>query len=314
VCEPKSLSYPREILLVRRAITRSPASQKWSCTLSISTSAVRSTAAPSPCSRCGTAAPSAGAATTLGLTSSPSPSAGSQVVGELVATNAGPRPVLLLEGELLEGGQQHRVAARTVVVPAQGALSSTSGASKPAVGRAPTGTPGRAGVPRCRSGPAATGASRRCGTRSVASATRTAPARPHRCSTRPGRSKTRRPSWCATCARSRSSPGCSSAFAGQPQLPLEVFDSPRTLAHAWRQLLKAVALDAVGQPTVPTPGRRARRFLDRLGGVEVTTGVDAGAGRQLIGASPYAEVAMTTWTDRMLHEVAVNPRHELVHA
>ncbi len=48
--------------------------------------------------------------------------AGSPVVGELVATNTGPRPVLLPEGELLEGGQQHRVAARTVVVPAQGSV------------------------------------------------------------------------------------------------------------------------------------------------------------------------------------------------
>lgn len=93
-----------------------------------------------------------------------------------------------------------------------------------------------------------------------------------------------------------------------------MFDSPRTLAHAWRQLLNAVAVDAVGLPAVPTPGRRARRFLDRLGSVEVTPGADAGAGRQLLGASPYAEVAMTTWSDRVLHEVAVNPRHELVHA
>lgn len=44
--------------------------------------------------------------------------AGSAVVGELVVTNAGKRPALLLEGELLEGGQQHRVCSRSVLIDA----------------------------------------------------------------------------------------------------------------------------------------------------------------------------------------------------
>ncbi|MDQ0863769.1 ARPP-1 family domain-containing protein [Arthrobacter globiformis] len=34
-------------------------------------------------------------------------------VARLTVTNNGPRPALLLEGELLEGGQQHRTCART---------------------------------------------------------------------------------------------------------------------------------------------------------------------------------------------------------
>src|SRR5664279_1810635 len=42
--------------------------------------------------------------------------AGHAAVQELVVTNTGPRPALILEGELLEGGQQHRVAARSVLV------------------------------------------------------------------------------------------------------------------------------------------------------------------------------------------------------
>lgn len=41
---------------------------------------------------------------------------GAPVVGELVVANTGPRPVLLLEGELLQGGHQHRVTSRTTVV------------------------------------------------------------------------------------------------------------------------------------------------------------------------------------------------------
>src|SRR5689334_753845 len=37
-------------------------------------------------------------------------------VPRLTVTNNGPRPALLLEGELLEGGQQHRTCARDVVL------------------------------------------------------------------------------------------------------------------------------------------------------------------------------------------------------
>src|SRR5947209_7893220 len=49
--------------------------------------------------------------------------AGAAVVSELVATNLGDRPSLVVAGELLEGGQQHRVAARTTMVePGQSAV------------------------------------------------------------------------------------------------------------------------------------------------------------------------------------------------
>ena len=42
--------------------------------------------------------------------------AGHAVVAELVVTNTGTRPALVLEGELLEGGQQHQVAARSAMI------------------------------------------------------------------------------------------------------------------------------------------------------------------------------------------------------
>jgi hypothetical protein len=42
--------------------------------------------------------------------------AGSPVVGELVLTNDGPRPALLLDGELLEGGWQHRTVVGDLVL------------------------------------------------------------------------------------------------------------------------------------------------------------------------------------------------------
>lgn len=43
---------------------------------------------------------------------------GSPSVGELVLHNVGPRPVLLLEGELLEGGWQHRALVDDVILAA----------------------------------------------------------------------------------------------------------------------------------------------------------------------------------------------------
>ena len=46
---------------------------------------------------------------------------GAAVVAQLVVTNPAPRPALVLEGDLLEGGQQDRVANRSVLVAAGGA-------------------------------------------------------------------------------------------------------------------------------------------------------------------------------------------------
>ena len=42
--------------------------------------------------------------------------AGDAAVEQLVVTNNGRRPAVVLEGELLEGGQQHRVAARSTLI------------------------------------------------------------------------------------------------------------------------------------------------------------------------------------------------------
>lgn len=84
---------------------------------------------------------------------------------------------------------------------------------------------------------------------------------------------------------------------GQP-VQLEVYDSPRTLASQWQPLLQAAAIDALDRPPIPTPGRRARRFLDRV----------------RAGASAYAQLSTLEWNGRTVHAVATNPRHPLVMA
>lgn len=98
----------------------------------------------------------------------------------------------------------------------------------------------------------------------------------------------------------------------RPARQLEVFDSPRSLASSWKALLQAAAVDAVGQQPVPTPGRRARRFLDRVQTADkarVDIGVEVSR-----SSSPYADLVSLTWRGRAVHAVATNPRHELVMA
>jgi hypothetical protein len=235
--------------------------------------------------------------------------AGSAVVAELVVTNPGRRPALLLEGELLEGGLQHRVAARSVLIGAgasqilevrcveQGRWSGTgrharSGRRAPLSVRAAEGQ--GATWERVRSFEQRYGASP---TGSLLQATGSADARAARLveGLRP------LPYTC----------GLLICVTGQP-VQLEAYDSPRTLAVVWDALLQAAAVDALDTPPVPTPGRRARRFLDRALAVPPVSGYDAGAGTGLQGASPLCRLRMLAWRGRAVHTVAINPRHPLV--
>lgn len=98
---------------------------------------------------------------------------------------------------------------------------------------------------------------------------------------------------------------------GQPLL-LEAVDSSDVFTRLWRALLASVALDALGAPAVPTPGRRARRFLDRLLAAPRTTVAPAGDGLHRSSRSPWAEVRSLSWQSRTVHFGAVNVRHPLL--
>lgn len=233
--------------------------------------------------------------------------AAAPVVGELVVANRGTRPALLLEGELLEGGLQHRVAARSMVIDA-----------------------GRTEVLQVRcveegrwAGPTA---HRRSGTRAPLSV-------------RSARQQSR------TWQRVRSfedthgsgggthclndalrdvqdtarrlvagleplafQSGLLVGIGGHP-VQLEVFDSPRTLTSAWGALLQATAVDALGAPAIATPGWAARAFVEQVALTRHLRPDTDGTHR-----SPSAELTCLSWRDRVVHAVAVNPCHELVGA
>ena len=219
---------------------------------------------------------------------------GSAVVAELVVTNTGTRPALLLEGELLEGGQQHRVAATSVVVEA--------GASQVVAVRC---------VEAGRwSGPAAHARSGNRAPVSVRSAAdqsgtwqqvaRLEQRHQHASATSSLLEVTRTVTDRATRLVTGVRPlpfqsGLLVGIAGQP-VQLEAFDSPATLASVWDALLLAAATDAVDRPDEPTPGRRARRFLERF------------------DDPTHARVSALQWRGRVVHQTAVNVRHELVSA
>ncbi|HWG94747.1 MAG TPA: DUF6569 family protein [Mycobacteriales bacterium] len=227
-------------------------------------------------------------------------------VGQLVVGNAGPRPVLVLEGELLEGGHQHRVLERSAVVEA--------GASVPLPvscveqGRWHGGRVHERGGRRAPTNVRAAADQSRVWQEvgRFEDAYAASPTHSYLDAVAPavGRAED-------LVRGVRPLPfqsGLLAGVGGQPLL-LEVYDSPRTLAAVWPGLLQALAVDALSAEQVPTPGRRARRFVDR-----VTAGGVAADGDHLRGRSPYAQVDSLVWRRRLVHTVALNRRHDLVAA
>lgn len=82
-------------------------------------------------------------------------------------------------------------------------------------------------------------------------------------------------------------------LAGRPVLA-EVFDTPSTLLSQFDSLIRAAALDAVGQEEIATPPRRARRFIERVGRVQRQAVQPAGLGTTLAGGDPYALIAQAS--------------------
>jgi hypothetical protein len=210
--------------------------------------------------------------------------AGTPVVDELVVTNTGARPGLVLAGELLTGGWQHRVAIRSVMVEpgralvlpvrcveqgrwAGGGAHAREGRRAPVTVRAATGQHEVwARVGGYGASPTGSLLDTVAGREAAASAL-VAGLRPLAFQA-----------------------GVLVGIAGRPVL-LEVLDAPTALAAIWDGLLRAAALDAVGAPAVPTPGARARGF--------------ARAVRRAAAGGPGPAPDLLTWRDRVVHAVAV---------
>jgi len=102
-------------------------------------------------------------------------------------------------------------------------------------------------------------------------------------------------------------------IAGQP-IVAEIFDNPDTLRREFDAIIRAAAMDAVGLEPIVTPARRAHRFLDRAARVERRLQSSDVIGERFVGANQYALLNSLVWESVDVHTVLTNPRHELVRA
>jgi len=240
-------------------------------------------------------------------------------VETLLVTNPATKPLLILEGQILEGGWQNRMLTRSLLVAAR--LQSAVDVVCVEAGRWGNHADGRAhrsfnrrGSNRVRS--ALRDESDRQGEvwrrvseydgRVGANATSSFTEHADRADERV-RELTRglRPF--------PGQVGVVIGLAGQP-IAAEIFDNPRTLELQFGSIVRAAAMDALWLPSVSTPSRRVRRFVDRARRIETRAQAPAGLGVTLAGRDEFAEVTSLSWRDREVHAVLTNPRHELVGA
>jgi len=242
---------------------------------------------------------------------------GGPSVPGLMATYGGSRPALLLEGYLFEGGWQHRMAVSSMLLaPGEPSLVEVA-----CVEQGRWGGPrqqavrGRRATPVVRSGASVTqpGVDRQGEVwRRVDSYVGGAEGNPT--ASLVGhvdelQSEVRRRTRALKPLPGQT--GVVIGISGQPMM-VEVFDDPRTLRDEFDSIIAAAGLEALGQPEVATPGRRARRLLGRLETSHFATDGPAGIAVRSQARNQYLDAAAVTWQDRMLHLRVTNVRHPML--
>lgn len=246
-------------------------------------------------------------------------------VGTLLVSNPKDWPLLLIAGELLEGGHQHRMVAQTVLLPAHSEMPVSVVCVEH--GRWSGGrehqSDGRRASARIRAGlwpnQHMLDQRRRDRDRQSEVWARIASLEGQR-----GHSSTQ--SYLDYAAHSehqdshllaglRPFPGqvgVMVGIAGHP-VSVEVFDRPEILAQQFQSIIQAAAFDALGQPPVPAPSRRGRRFLELAAATPLRPAGEAGAARSRAGFSAAVQIEVLDWVDQTIHAILTNPRHELLH-
>lgn len=234
-------------------------------------------------------------------------------VGTLMVGNVEDRPALVLEGQLFEGGWQHRMARHSLMVgvhqqvPVEVACVEQGrwGGSSSQHSRGRRATPYVADSVRrgrdvqgevWRRVAEHTRGFEGLGTGSFVDRLDLADAE--------------RTQW----ADLRPLPGQSGVLigiGGQPYVA-EVFDSSSRLRAQLPALLEAAALDARFAPAVATPGRRARRFIERLDRVRPRRTEPAGIAERTRGASEHLDVVALTWQGHHVHTRVTHVQHPLL--
>lgn len=236
---------------------------------------------------------------------------GGPSVPTLVAVNQGPTPVLILDGQLFEGGWQHRMATRSSLIP---------GGSRALVdvacveqhrwgGEREQATRGRRATTFVRHGFDETGSQGEVWDRVQQYDSLSATGSLAERLATPGdqvRRITRR------IRPLQGQTGVLVGIAGQP-LALEVFDHPDTLREQFEAIIRAACLDAEGKPAVATPGRRARRMVERLERTRLSLEPDCGQAARLARArTTDLDVMSLQEPRRRLHLRATYRRHPIL--
>lgn len=237
---------------------------------------------------------------------------GNPDVGTLMVGNVEDRPALVLEGQLFEGGWQHRMARHSLMVgvhqrmPVEVACVEQGrwGGSGRQHSRGRRATPYVRDSVR-RDGDVQGEVWRRVGTHTEGTVNPTGSF--VRRLDQAGRERETWSGW-------RPLPGQVGVLigiGGQPYVA-EVFDSHMRLRTSLPALLEAAALDAALAPPVETPSRRARRFVERLDHVRPGCSEPAGIAERLRATTEYADVATLRWQGHDVHSRMTNVRHPML--
>jgi hypothetical protein len=236
---------------------------------------------------------------------------GGPSVPQLVATNTGAKPVLVLDGQLFEAGWQHRMATRSTLVQtgARALLDVACVEQHRWGGDQAQMTRGRRATTFVRTGYDEVGQQsevwsrvQRYGSDSATGSLADRLSAPDE-----------QASWMLE--RVRPLPGQTGivvGIGGQP-LALEAFDHPQTLHEQFEPIVRAACLDALGRPALPTPGRRARRLVERLEKIKLDHEPDLGQTSRLGRArTTDLDVMSLRHSYRRLHLRATYRRHPIL--
>jgi len=247
---------------------------------------------------------------------------GSPVVEELVLVNAGARPALLVAGELFEGGWQHRTLNNDILLLAGEKLMASVSCVEHGRWHGTTAQVRRARRASMMVRSAQTVADgddrqnevwERVSRYDAAFGASPTASYVDHLNRRAAPSDTSGGTGIQKIRPLLGQRGVLIGIGGQPAF-VEVFASTSALRRHLPGLLEAAAIDAALMLPEPTPGRRARRFVERLATAPLgdELDVDAGAGHALASRSEYHEIRGLGWDDHLLHATVFNRRHHLM--
>lgn len=239
-------------------------------------------------------------------------------VGRLQIGNFGEHPALVLEGQLFEGGWQHRMARHSTMIGVRQRTAVEVACVEAGRwgGTTRQSSRGRRATPYVRDSVRRGGDVQGEVWSRVAEHTRTVPGASDRRENSTGSLVRRMDADAGLRAWRdlRPLPGQTGVLLGIGGHPLvaEVFDQPMTLRRALPALLESAALDAHLAPAVATPGRRARRFADRAERLRAHRREAAGIAERRLEASEHLDAATLHWDGVDVHVRLMNIGHPLL--